>query len=152
VKRYSPTHELLTNIERILHSNRPSLHGSPLDKIVDLLHRGRHYKWTGIYVAVGPDRATPEAALNNDSQPAQIALSETRSKILVSMQLTGREYGILAVESEREEFRPEDRIFLENVAYLLARFLAGTGRYLVRKASGTVAAASEKSQAFARAV
>lgn len=151
MKRYSPTHELLRNIERILFFSRPSLHVSPLDKIVELLYQGRHYSWTGIYVAVGQDGAS-DSSSNSSPQAGQIALSETRSKILVSMKLSGREYGILAVESEREAFRPEDRIFLENVAYLLARFLAGTGRYLVRKASGTVAAASEKSRAMARAV
>ncbi len=150
MKRYSPTHELLGSIERILSFNHPSFHGSPLDKIVELLYQGRHYSWTGIYVAVGEDRASDVAPSN--PQAGQIALTETRSKILVSMKLSGREYGILAVESEREAFRPEDRVFLENVAHLLARFLAGTGRYLVRKASGTVAVASEKPKALARAV
>ena len=61
------------------------------------------------------------------------------------MKLSGREYGILGVESERKNFRPEDRVFLERVAHLGARFLAGPGRYLVRKARQT--AASEKSNA-----
>lgn len=152
MKRYSPTHELLSSIERILYFNRPSIHSSPLDKVVDLLYNGRHYSWTGIYVAVGHERSQQDISYNSGPKAAQIALSETRSKILVSMKLAGREYGILAVESEREAFRPEDRVFLENVAHLLARFLAGAGRYLVRKASGTVAVASENSKAIARAV
>ena len=72
-------------------------------------------------------------------------MAETRSKILISMKLSGREYGILGVESELKTFRPEDRVFLERVAYLGARFLAGSGRYLVRKARR--AAWPEKSNA-----
>jgi len=62
-------------------------------------------------------------------------LPETRSKILVSIKLASRELGVLAVESDRENtFGAEDRVLLEGVADVLARFLAGKGKYLVRKA------------------
>ena len=51
------------------------------------------------------------------------------------MRLASRELGVLSVESDRENaFGAEDRVFLEAVANLLARFLVGNGKYLVRRA------------------
>ena len=51
------------------------------------------------------------------------------------MRLAGREVGVLDVESDHENaFGAEDRVFLENVAHLLAQFLVGRGKYVVRKA------------------
>ena len=64
-----------------------------------------------------------------------MALPETRSKILISIKLASRELGVLSVESDREgAFGAEDRVLLEGVADSLARFLAGRGKYLARKA------------------
>jgi len=68
--------------------------------------------------------------------PAQVAAAGTRKKIIVSMKIAGRELGFLNVESDRENsFGSEDRVLLERVADLLARFLTGPGKYLVRKAA-----------------
>ena len=142
MKTYRSTAELLAEIENVFASNRPCAYRSPLDEVVGLLREGRRYGWAGIYVAVDRQRA-PETPVG--PQPGQVAMVETRSKILVSMKLSGREYGILAVESECKVFRPEDRVFLERVAYLGARFLAVPGQYLVRKARRAVL--SEKAQA-----
>jgi hypothetical protein len=73
-----------------------------------------------------------------------MARPETRSKILISMKLAGREFGVLDVESDQENaFGVEDRVMLENAADQLARFLAGSGRFIVRKAR--TQAASESS-------
>jgi hypothetical protein len=53
------------------------------------------------------------------------------------MRVGGRELGFLNVESDRESaFGSEDRVLLDRVAGLLARFLAGPrGKYLVLKAA-----------------
>ena len=52
------------------------------------------------------------------------------------MKIAGREVGTLNVESSREDsFSSEDRVLLDRVAGLLARFLTGAGKYLVRKAA-----------------
>jgi hypothetical protein len=141
MKRYKSTAELLAEIEGVFGDNRPCAYRSPLDTVLELLHQGRHYSWAGIYIAVD-GKTAPQAETTNGG-PGQIALAQTRSKILISMTLSGRDYGILGVESERKTFYPEDRVFLERVAYLGARFLAGPGKYLVRKARRT--ALSEKS-------
>ena len=71
--------------------------------------------------------------------PAHVAVPGTRKKILVAMKIAGRELGFLNVESERENaLGPEDRVLLESVADLLARYLTGPGKYLVRKAAKSV--------------
>lgn len=55
--------------------------------------------------------------------------------MLISMKLASRELGLLSVESDREDgFGAEDRVLLEAVAEVLARFLTGRGKYLARKA------------------
>jgi hypothetical protein len=59
------------------------------------------------------------------------------------MKLAGRELGVLDVESDRENaFGSDDRVLLETVATRLARYLAGPGKYLVRKARQGPAPAS----------
>jgi len=51
------------------------------------------------------------------------------------MKLASRELGVLSVESDRvNAFGAQDRVLLEAVADALARFLAGNGKYLVRRA------------------
>ena len=129
MKKYTTTADLLTEIEDIFEGNRPGGRKSPLEEVVACLQRGRHYPWAGIYIAVEGKSAPPQ-----EGTPAHTASAETRSKILISIALAGRERGILAVESERRVFRPEDRVFLERVSDLTARFLAGRGRYLTRQA------------------
>jgi hypothetical protein len=134
LKVYRPTRQLLADVECLLAASRPSGHRSPLDDVIDLLCRGRHYAWAGIFLAVGEN--TPQQSLGADGDaPAEVALSETHSKILISMKLASRELGVLSVESDRENgFGSEDRVLLEGVADVLARFLTGPGKYLARKA------------------
>jgi len=137
---YRPTRELLAQIEHLLAANKPSFHHSPLDDVIEVLCQGRRYSWVGIYLTVEEKKqqllvAGGENGLNT------IALPQTRSKILVTMKLAGRELGVLAAESDRENaFGSEDRVLLENAAGALARFLAGRGKYLVRKARSALLA------------
>jgi hypothetical protein len=134
LKVYRPTRQLLADVECLLAASQPSAHHSPLDDVIDLLCRGRHYAWGGIFLAVGEH--TPQQPLGaGGDAPGEVALPETRSKILVSMKLASRELGVLSVESDRENgFGADDRVLLEAVADVLARFLAGGGKYLARKA------------------
>jgi putative methionine-R-sulfoxide reductase with GAF domain len=127
MKIYKSTAELLAEIESLFEGNRPCAYRSQLDTVVSLLQEGRHYGWVGIYVAI-------DQAGRAEATAPRVEVAETRSKVRIVVKLSGREYGILSVESERKNFRPEDRVFLERVAYLTARFLAGPGKYLVRKA------------------
>ena len=119
---YRPTRELLAQIEHLLAANKPSFHHSPLDDVIEVLCQGRRYSWVGIYLTIEENKqqllvAGGENGLNT------ITLPQTQSKILVTMKLAGRELGVLAAESDRENaFGSEDRVLLENVAGALARF------------------------------
>ena len=134
MKVYRPTRRLLADVERLLAASQPSAHHAPLEEVIDLLCRGRHYAWVGIFLAVGEN--TPQRSLGaGGDAPCEVALPETRSKILISMKLASRELGVLSAESDRENaFGAEDRVLLEDVADVLARFLVGRGKYLARKA------------------
>lgn len=150
MKTYRSPRELLAEIECILAANEPSFRHSPLQDVVELLCQGRHYTWMGIYLAVGKN--APQQLLDGgrDSHPGRMEMPETRTKILVSMKLGGREAGVLDVENDRgNAFGAEDRVLLENVAARLARFLAGPGKYLARKARGVQPAAKPGKSAAA---
>jgi hypothetical protein len=134
LKVYRPTRQLLADVECLLAASQPSAHHSPLDDVIDLLCRGRHYAWAGIFLAVGENAPQQSLGAGGDA-PAEVALPETRSKILISIKLASRELGVFSVESDRENgFGAEDRVLLEAVADVLARFLTGRGKYLARKA------------------
>jgi putative methionine-R-sulfoxide reductase with GAF domain len=141
VKPYRSARELLAQVDRTL-AAKPSVRHSPLEDVIEVLCSGRHYTWMGIYLTLGKSTAQPLLQAGRDQHPGQVALPGTRSKILVSMKLASRELGVVAVESDRENaFGAEDRVLLESVADRLARFLAGPGKYIVRKAREAAAAA-----------
>jgi hypothetical protein len=132
LKVYRPTRQLLADVECLLAANRPDAHSSPLEDVIDLLCRGRHYAWAGIFLAIADGATQPAMAAGHLDE---VTLPETRSKILVTMKLASRELGVLSVESDRvNAFGAQDRVLLEAVADALARFLAGNGKYLVRRA------------------
>lgn len=134
MKSYRPTRRLLADVEGILASSQPSFHHSPLEDVIELLCRGRHYAWVGIYLAVGENGSQPSLGSGSDT-PGQLAHPGTLTKILISIKLASRELGVLSVESNHEDaFGVEDRVLLESVAHALARFLSGRGKYLARRA------------------
>jgi putative methionine-R-sulfoxide reductase with GAF domain len=134
VKPFRSTRDVLADVERALAENRPSFHDSPLERVAGLLAEGRHYGWVGIYLTLEKQQATP--LLQNTVHPAEFAASGTRKKVIVTMKIAGREIGFLNVESNRENaFGADERVLLERVAGLLAKFLTDQGKYLVRKAA-----------------
>ena len=136
MRTYRSTRNLLADVKKVLADNRPSFHHSPLEEIAGLLCEGRHYSWVGIYLTL--DEKSSSALLEEALiKPNQVAVHGTRKKIVVAMRVGGRELGFLNVESDRESaFGSEDRVLLDRVAGLLARFLAGPrGKYLVLKAA-----------------
>ena len=132
MKSYRSTHQLVVDIDQLLSSNRPSFNHSPLEKVAELLISGRHYSWVGIYLAL--ERNSSSALQESGVHPARLAMPGTVRKIVVSIKIAGRELGFLNVESDCEHaFGAEDRVLLERVAGLLARFLTGSGKYLLLK-------------------
>jgi putative methionine-R-sulfoxide reductase with GAF domain len=134
LKVYRSTRRVLAEVERVLVANRPSVGHSPLQEVIDLLCSGRHYTWAGIFLAAGENSPQLPLGAGGDT-PGQMEHPETRSKIVVSIKSPSRELGLLAVESDREDaFGVEDRVLFDAVADALARFLAGRGKYLARRA------------------
>lgn len=146
MKTYRPARELRAEIELLLKNNRPSFHQSPLDEVVELLCAGRHYAWMAIYLAVG--QKNEALSTGADPHPGSTAAVAEKTRILISMKLAGRELGFIEVESQTG-FSSEDRVLLENVADVLARFLAGRGKYIMRKARTAAASAESSPQARA---
>jgi putative methionine-R-sulfoxide reductase with GAF domain len=133
VKPFRSTRDLLADVEQALADNRPSFHDSPLEKVAGLLAEGRHYGWVGVYLTLEKQPAMP--LLPNAAHPGRFEALGTRKKVIVTMKIAGREIGFLNVESNRENaFGRDERVLLERVAGLLAKFLTGPGKYLVRKA------------------
>lgn len=139
MKAFLPTQELLQRVEETLGENRPSFRHSPLETVARILADGRHYGWVGIYLKL--DAKSAPQLLENVVNPAEFAALRTRKKVIVSMKIAGREVGFLNIESDREyAFGSEERVLLERVAYLLAKFLVGPGKYLFRRAAQASAA------------
>ena len=135
MKTYVAPAAVLTEVDRILAADRHSFQHSPLETVIEAVSRGRHYAWIGIYLATNQSNSKQLLGAGGDAQPGQVSSPDMKSKILVSMRLAGREFGVLDVESDKENaFGVEDRVLLENLANRLARFLAGPGQYIVRKA------------------
>ena len=136
---YRPAKSVLAEIERAL-AAKPSIHQSPLETVAGVLCEGRHYSWVGIYLTLDPKSAPALLQGASELHQHQIANPSTRKKIIITMKIAGREVGTLNVESSHEDsFGSEDRVLLERVAGLLAKFLTGPGKYLVRRASNPVA-------------
>lgn len=133
MKPYRPVRAVLADIEGVL--SRPfTPNSSPLEEVADVLSEGRRYSWVGIYLTV--DKKKSSALMETGHHPATLTVPGTQSKVLISIKIAGRELGVLNVESAHESaFGSEDRVLLERVAGLLARFLTGPGKYLVRKAA-----------------
>jgi putative methionine-R-sulfoxide reductase with GAF domain len=137
---YRSAKSILADIQRTL-AAKPSIHQSPLEAVAGLLCEGRHYNWVGIYLTLDPKSAPALLQDASELHPGQIAHPATQKKIIIAMKIAGREVGTLNVESCHEDsFGSEDRVLLERVAGLLARFLTGPGKYLVRKAAKPVKA------------
>jgi hypothetical protein len=138
VKPYRSSRVILADVETALSTNQPSFHHSPLEDIASLLCDGRHYSWVGVYLTVNGDSSSALAENFAAEHPGQMAVRGTRKKIIVSITIAGRELGFLSVETDRENaLGSEDRVLLERVAGLLARFLSGKGKYLVRRVAKT---------------
>ncbi|HUJ93863.1 MAG TPA: hypothetical protein VLW84_01255 [Terriglobales bacterium] len=153
MKSYRSARVLLPEIDRVLFANQPSFHSSPLDEVIDLLCRGRHYSWMGVYLTAEGEGSPQPIGAGGEGDVAALKFSGTRKKIIVSMKVGRHEVGVLSAESSGEHaFGAEDRVLLEKAAARLARFLTGPGKYIVRReramAEGAAArkavAASEK--------
>ncbi len=162
-KRYYSARESLQACEELLATFSPT-HVSPLDELLKLLYDHRRYFWIGIYFVLGdkvvrqamqgpvPPCHVFEFGKGNVGTTGQSGLAkviadvtadatysrcflEVKSEIVVPIRIGGRTLGVIDVESDRaNNFGSADRVLLEDIAAMLARFLTSRGKVLVRHA------------------
>jgi L-methionine (R)-S-oxide reductase len=150
----------------------PANDASPLDEVLKLLYDHRQYFWIGIYFALGykvvrqamqgpmPPCHEFEFGKGNVGTTGQTGLvkvipdvtadptysmcfMEVKSEIVVPIRIGGRTLGVIDVESDRpNNFGSLDRVLLEGVASMLARFITSRGKVLVRHARERAAASA----------
>jgi putative methionine-R-sulfoxide reductase with GAF domain len=163
VKRYRSAQDVLADVERALSTSRPGK-DSPFDSVLDILYEGRHYFWAGIYLVVGREvrrqafrgpvppchtfafgkgnvGTTGETGMTkviadvSQDPTYSMCFLETKSEIVVPIKIASRTLGVIDVEGDKPNaFGGKDRVLLERVATLLAKFLTSKGKYLARKA------------------
>ncbi len=139
-------------------------HTAPLEAVVRALHDGRHYFWVGIYLLIGETlvrqafcgpvppchsfalgqgnvgtvgqlgttKVVPDVAAD---AAYRVCFRETRSELLAPIKIGTRVLGVIDVESDQPNaFGGEDRVLLERVGDVLARFLMTDGKYVLRHA------------------
>ena len=137
---------------------------SPLVQVARLLQKGRQYfavtifldagdRWLRVASAGPPPRCAamwlgegnvgqaartgaPKVVPDVARDPQYVAVfAETRSELVMPIKIGAHVRGVIDAESDRlNAFSFQDRVMLHKVATLLARFLAGPGKYLVMKA------------------
>ena len=163
-KRYYPPRKLLQICEETPAASSPSTDALPLDDLLKLLYDQRRYFWIGIYFVLGnklvrqamqgpiPPCHVFEFGKGNVGTAGQSGLVkvipdvtvdatysmcflEVKSEIVVPIRIGGRTLGVIDVESDcPSNFGSRDRILLESVAAMVARFMTGRGKVLVRHA------------------
>ncbi|MGB9104194.1 MAG: GAF domain-containing protein [Terriglobales bacterium] len=136
---------------------------SPLVQVARLLQKGRQYFAVTIFLEAGgrvlrvasagpaPRCAAMRLGEGNVGQAAKAGMakvvpdvtrdpqyvkvfSETRSELVMPIKIGVHVSGVIDVESDRlNAFSYKDRVLLQKVAIVLAKFLSGRGKYLVRK-------------------
>jgi putative methionine-R-sulfoxide reductase with GAF domain len=166
LKTYRSPREVLAAVGQAL-ARKPARTSrtSPLEEAVRILHRGRHYLWTSVYLlvgdrlvraaSVGPENACdsmdlgegivgraartgmPQAVADvSGDANYRAALPQTACEFAVPIKIAAHVFGVLNVESaEAGALGSEDRVLIKSVAGRLARFLTGGGKYVMRKAA-----------------
>jgi GAF domain-containing protein len=160
-KRYYAPRQLLKVCGEKLAAFQPASDESPLDELLRLLYEHRDYFWIGIYFVLGdkvvrqamqgpiPPCHEFEFGKGNVGTTGQSGLVkvipdvtsdatysmcflEVKSEIVVPIRIGGRTLGVIDVESDRpNNFGFADRVLLQGIAAMLARFLTSRGKLLV---------------------
>ena len=129
LRTYSSPRSVVAQIEQLIAADKPSPHPpSVLARIVKLLCESRHYERAGVFLAVN-GREVPRAFGGT-----QAATDEPRPELSSPMKIGGHTLGSLRVRlAPGHAFSSEERVLLRRVAEILALYLSGKGKYVVRK-------------------
>ena len=145
--------DVLKSIKELLSSAWGKNPAEVLDEVVEKLHEGRRYFWTGLYLAAGnkvvrqcfrgpvPPCHSFQLGVGNVGTTGQTGVTkviadvssdptysmcflETKSEIVVPVKIGTRILGVIDVESDRlNAFSSQERALLEQTAEQIARFL-----------------------------
>jgi len=129
LKTYRSPRNVVAQIEQLIAANKPSPRPpSALARILKLLCESRNYQRAGVFLAVN-GREVPRAFGGT-----QAAADEPRPELSVPIKIAGHALGSLRVQlAPGHTFSPEEHVLLHEVAEVLALYLTGKGKYLVRK-------------------
>jgi hypothetical protein len=129
VKTYHSPRSVVAEIRRLILADKPSPHPpSALARIAKVLCDGRHYQRAGIYLMVD-GREVPRAI------SGQQVISDSAADLSVPIKIASQTLGSLRVQLEAGHSSSfEERVLLHEAAGILAVYLTGKGKYLVRKA------------------
>lgn len=140
MKTYRKTSELLAEVEAVFAAKRTRDGGGrdphPLEHVLLILLPGRQY--SRLELAIDVDEAhCVEYSLGSSD--------DAHSICQVPLRTGAKHMGELRAFSDRENtFSSEDHILLKNVARLIAQFLSGPGKHIVRHGhEQSVAAATQ---------
>jgi hypothetical protein len=138
VKSYRSPRAVVADVSSLVARNRPSTNSpSLLVHVAKLLHDARHYYRVGIYLVVN-NRVVHQAVCGPELPQSG---GSGRSEIAAPIKLGTETLGFLRAEGEHTGgagLSPEDRVLLKEVASILARYLRGKGRFLMRNAREAV--------------
>jgi len=129
LRSYRSPRNVVAQIEHLIATDKPSPRPpSALVRILKLLCEGRRYECAGVFLAVD-GREVPRAFGGTQATPG-----ESRPELSTPIKIAGHTLGSLRVQlAPGHAFGPEERVLLHEVAEILALYLSGKGRYLVRK-------------------
>ncbi len=130
MKTYRSPRNVVAQVKRLIATDKPSPRPpSALVRILKLLCDSRNYERAGIFLVVN-GREVPRAF----SGPQAVA-SQSGPELSVPIKIAGRALGSLRVQlASGHALSAEERVLLHEVAEILAVYLTGKGKYLVRKA------------------
>jgi len=130
LKTYRSPRNVVAEIKRLIATDKPSPRPpSALVRILKLLCDSRNYERAGVFLLVA-GREVPRAFSGTEAVTTQWG-----PELSVPIKIAGRALGSLRVQlAPGHGFSPQERVFLHQVAQILALYLTGKGKYVVRKA------------------
>jgi len=129
LKTYGLPRNVVAEIKGLIASDKPSPHPpSALVRVLKLLCERRNYARAGLFLVIN-GREVPRAFGG-----AQVPAGQSLPEFSVPIKIASHTLGSLRVQlAAGRSFSPEERVLLHEAADVLALYLSGKGRYLVRK-------------------
>jgi hypothetical protein len=146
VKTFRLPRTVVTDIEQLIAADKP-LPGRPsaLARILKSLCDGRHYVRAGIFLSIN-GREVPCAMCGPQATPR-----DAGEELSVRIKIAAHSFGSLRVQlAPGHVFSLEERVLLDEVAIVLARYLSGKGKYIVRKTREALRASAPAGSGEAR--